>query len=88
MEKALYATGFNDVVFWHRYLAGNNPLERIWSRICVQYRFCAQWLYNRLNKLRGRMTAAEIKSFEKGVRDGWQWLKTEEYQKLSPVLEE
>lgn len=85
MEKALYATGFNDVVFWHRFLSGENPLERFWSRLCIGYRFAAQGLYYRLNKLRGRMTAEEIRAFENGVHAGWTWLKSPEYQMLPSV---
>lgn len=85
MEKALYATGFNDVVFWHRFLSGEKLLERIWSKLCIRYRFAAQGLYYRLNKLRGRMTAEEIRAFESGVRAGWTWLDSPEYQALPPV---
>ena len=88
MEKALYATGFNDVVFWHRFLSGETPLEKAWSRLCIRYRFAAQGLYYRLNKLRGRMTAEEIQAFESGVRAGWKWLGSEEYRDLPPVLED
>ena len=88
MEKALYATGFNDVVFWHRFLSGEKLPEQLWSRLCIRYRLAAQWLYHRLNKLRGRMTPGEIKAFESGVRAGWEWLDSESYRKLAPVLEE
>lgn len=87
MEKALYATGFNDVVFWHRYLSGTALPERLWSRICICYRFTMQRLYYRLNKRRGRMTAEEIAAFESGIADGWAWLDTEEYQKLPALME-
>lgn len=88
MEKALYATGFNDVVFWHRYLSREKLLEKCWSCLCIRYRFGTQWLYNRLNKLRGRMSAEEIKAFENGVRAGWKWLDSEEYKNLPSILEE
>ena len=87
MEKALYATGFNDVVFWHRYLAGDNLIERAWSWLCIKYRFSAQWIYNRLNKVRGRMTQNEINAFERGIHAGWEWLKSEEYQTLPSIME-
>lgn len=87
MEKALYATGFNDVVFWHRYLRGNNVVERIWSRICIHYRFFAQWVYNRLNKLRHRITNVEIEAFEMGIKDGWKYLKTKDYKSIPSIME-
>lgn len=88
MEKALYATGFNDVVFWHRFLSGKKPMERIWSKLCIRYRLGTQWLYNRLNKLRGRMSAEEIGAFERGLAAGWEWLDSETYKNLPSILEE
>lgn len=87
-EKALYATGFNDVVFWHRFLSGKSFPERIWSRLCIQYRLGTQWLYNRLNKLRGRMTMEEIRAFESGITAGWAWLDSGEYKNLPSILED
>ena len=88
LEKALYATGFNDVVFWHRFLSGKTLPEKCWSRLCIGYRFGAQSVYNRLNLLRGRMTREEMDAFRRGVKAGWLWLKSEDYQALAPVLEE
>lgn len=88
MEKAQYATGFNDVVFWHRFLSGGKPIAHLWSGLCIRYRLLTQKLYNRLNRLRGRTTVEETAAFAAGVKAGWAWLKTEEYQKLPSVLEE
>lgn len=88
MEKAMYATGFNDVVFWHRFLSGKKPMERIWSKQCIRYRLGTQWLYNRLNRLRRRMSAEEIGAFERGLAAGWEWLNSETYKNLPSILEE
>lgn len=88
MERALYATGFNDVVFWHRFLSGEKPLEKCWSLLCVSYHLNTQALYNRLNLLRGRMTQKEMDAFRWGVKDGWAWLKSEGYRNLPLILEE
>ena len=88
MEKALYATGFNDVVFWHRFLSGERTLEKYWSRLCIGYRFAAQGLYNRLNLLRGRMTRQELEAFRQGVKAGWQWLESADYRSLPAVMED
>lgn len=87
MEKALYATGFNHVVFWHRFLRGDKRLTQIWSRICIHYRLGMQRLYNRLNKLRGRMSQEEVTAFAQGIKAGWEWLRSEEYRSLPLVLE-
>ena len=88
MENALYASGFNDVVFWHRYLKGHNFFEQIWSKLCIHYRFFTQWFYNRLNKFRSRMTDSEIKAFESGIKDGWKWIKTDEYKSIPSIMED
>lgn len=88
MVKALYATGFNDVIFWHRFLSGGHLPERIWSRICIRYRLAAQRLYNALNLLRRKMTQEEVQAFASGVQAGWEWLNTEEYRALPSVTEE
>lgn len=86
-ERVFLASGFNHVVFWHRFLSGGNAFKRLWSKLCIRYRLGTQHLYHRLNLLRGRMTAEEITAFESGVRAGWQWLNTDEYKSLPSVLE-
>lgn len=87
-EKIFYASGFNYVVFWHRFLSGERCMEKLWSRLCIHYRLGTQGLYNQLNRLRGRITVEEIKAFECGVRAGWEWLDSEEYKNLPSILEE
>lgn len=81
-EKAMYATGFNKVVFWHRFLRGG-----AWSSLCIRYRLAAEKLYKRLNLLRGRNTKAEFDAFYDGIQAGWDWLKSEEYRKLPNIRE-
>lgn len=88
MEKTLYATGFNKVVFWHRFLSGKSFPERLWSCVCIRYHLAAQHVYFLLNILRGRMSKEEYSAFFKGVRDGWQWIETEEYRVLPSLTEE
>lgn len=88
MRKALYASGFNKVVFWHRFLSGSHHCEKIWSKFCIVFRLNSQKLYNRLNKLRGRTTEDEVQAFDKGVADAWLWVRTAEYDKLPSILEE
>lgn len=86
-EKIMYATGFNDVVFWHRFLRDDNWLEYIWSRLCINYRLNAQKIYNLLNKLRNRITAEELQAFKEGIRAGWMWIEAEEYRDLPSIME-
>lgn len=84
-EQVYRATGFNHVVFWHRFLLGKNMLQKLWSRGCIHYRLTAEKLYFRLNILRGRMTHQELSAFTEGIREGWNWIKTDEYRALPPV---
>ena len=55
MERALYATGFNDVVFWHRFLSGS-----LWSSVCFHYRLVAEALYQHFNLYRKRRTQSYL----------------------------
>lgn len=87
-EKVLYANGFNKVVFWHRFLSGKHFGEKLWSRVCIGFRFAAERVYNQLNRLRGRTSAEECKAFRNGIRAGWSWIKTEEYYALPALTEE
>lgn len=86
-ETVMYASGFNNVVFWHRFLRGHNMLERVWSLNCIKYRIFSQKLYNRINLWRKRNTTDEIAAYDKGTNDAWDWVKTEEYRSLNPVME-
>lgn len=86
-EKVMYATGFNIVVFWHRFLRGNGCLNCLWGKLCINYRIVSQRIYNRLNVLRGRTTSKEAKSFAEGIHTAWEWVETKEYKDLPHVME-
>lgn len=86
-EKVMYATGFNIVVFWHRFLRGNNCLVRIWSEFCINYRIITQKIYNRFNVLRNRMTLDEAVAFTTGTNAAWKWITTKEYNDLPDIME-
>lgn len=85
-ETTYYAIGFNDVVFWHRFLSGTHGMEKLWSALCIRYFFLMQKGYYLLNCLRHRMTKEENKAFAKGVDAGWKWLTSEEYKSLPKVV--
>ena len=84
-EQFYYATGFNHVVFWHRFLRDGNLMQRLWSRVCIHYRLVAEKLYFRLNLIRDRMTSEELSAFTEGTLEGWGWIETDEYRALPPV---
>lgn len=83
LERAMYATGFNNVVFWHRYLSGG-----LWSKICILFRLTAQQVYNRINLMRKNLSIAEARAFDAGTKAGWAWLNTDEYKNLPKIIKE
>lgn len=87
-EKVMYAIGFNNVVFWHRFLKDNGCMSGLWSKVCINYRIMTQKIYNRLNVWRNRVSSDEINAFNAGTCAAWDWLKTEEYKNLPPIMED
>lgn len=87
-EKVMYATGFNNVVFWHRFLRDDNCMSGLWSRVCINYRITTQKVYNRLNVWRNRLSIDEVNAFDAGTCAAWNWLNTEEYKSLPPITED
>lgn len=86
-EKVEYASGFNTVIFWHRFLyARERNLGKIWCRICLSYRIFMQKQFNQLNCVRGKMTQKEQQAFSNGVAAGVAWIQSDEYRHIPPVL--
>lgn len=84
-EHVFYGTGFNTIVFWHRFLSEGNCVKKAWSKICINYRIISQKFYNSLNRLRNKITSEDQKAFNKGVADGWKWISSTEYKQLPSV---
>lgn len=85
-ERVEYSSGFNTVVFWHRFLFMQAPgIRKQWCRICLFYRVYSQRLFNLVNRIRGRLTKAESNAFVSGVSAGKRWILSEEYTRL-PAL--
>ncbi len=84
--KAPFATGFNTVVFWHRFVYSQCRTipEKLWAKLCIRYHIFAWSLFGLLNRLRGR-SASGNPTFHDGIRAGWEWIKSEEYAALPPV---
>jgi hypothetical protein len=85
MERARFATGFNTVIFWHRFLFGGTFPQKIWSVLCIHYRLATERIYFCINVLRSRMPGRDANAFNSGVRAGWAWIKSKEYQSLPPI---
>lgn len=85
-EKVAFASGFNTVVFWHRFLysPANTP-GRLWCKTCLEYGLVMQRLWNQFNCMRGKATAASARAYQEGARAGKVWVASEEYAKLPPI---
>lgn len=84
--RAPFASGFNTVVFWHRFIysqSGSLP-GKLWAKLCIHYHIFAQFLLGMLRRLRGGVSTGNP-TFRDGVRAGWQWIESEEYAALPPV---
>ena len=84
----LYSLTFNRVVFWHRFIysQASNVFPKAAAWIAFQHRM----LWDRLRELasvaRKRMTSRDYATSVQGYRDGWKYLKSEEYRSLPPII--
>ena len=83
--RVSYASGFNTVVFWHRFVLGSCRTlpEKIRARLCFQYHLLMTDIFYLLSDLRRH--TSNRKNTRKGIRAGWAWIKGEEYAALPPV---
>lgn len=86
--KASFAGGFNKVVFWHRFIYSQctNPVEKLWSRVCIGYLLLARYGFELVKRLRNG-AKTQYPTFRMGVHAGWQWIQSTEYKALPPVRE-
>lgn len=87
-QPVLFASCFNRVVFWHRYVFSlqNNLHGRIWSKLAFGYRLLWIYLYDCMDLARKRLTPEEFAVKRDGVRQGWNYIKSEEYRNLPPIV--
>lgn len=88
-KKVEYANGFNTVVFWYRFLYDQaGQWSRIWCKVCLNYRLCAQKLFNTIKFWCGRMTEDERKAFVEGIKAAKNWVHSDEYRSIPPIQHE
>lgn len=86
-EKVAYASGFNTVVFWHRFLySQSGAWDKVWCRICLRYYFIMQGAFHQMNRFRGKMLKEECEAFYDGIRKGESWIQSKEYVELPPIF--
>lgn len=84
-----YSTGFNRVVFWHRFIWSieDSKGKKAFDRICFAYHMATGKLYSKLNILRKKKLPEEDVVYWCGLSDGWSFVKSKEYQQLPNVVE-
>lgn len=84
---ALYATTFNRVVFWHRFIYSmqNNVVRKGQARVAFCYRM--QWMrfWDYVSVFRKRLTSEEYEILRKGYLDGWKYIESDEYKSLPAI---
>lgn len=80
--------GFTRAVLWHRffYLQSRGP-EKLWAVLCFAYRTVFQSLTDLVRCIAGKRPFAEVKAYIEGTAVGLNWVKTDEYQGMPPLLE-
>lgn len=82
-----YSRCFNRFIFWHRfiYTQQNSVWKKFASRCAWNYRLLWEHIYEVLNVLRGRITSEEYHHIQRAWREGREYVKSAEYQKLPRV---
>ncbi len=83
----MFSTGFNRVVFWHRfiYCKQRNVFQKGWARLCVHYYLMWLFIFDIYDLLRKGITWNEFLVKRNGYKSGWKYTKSDEYKKLPPV---
>ena len=83
----VYASAFNRVVFWHRFILTQQ--KTIWGRITahIAFSYFRLWhaAWNKMKVSRGRMTKEDFDTCRQGYADGKKYLSQKEYLDLPPV---
>jgi GT2 family glycosyltransferase len=84
-----YASTYNRVVFWHRFIYSMQPnlFLKLYSRVCFGYYMTMLLAFDLLSVVRKKITLDDISIKRKGYFDGWKYLKSQEYRNLPPIRE-
>ena len=83
-SAASYSATFNRVIFWNRFIGSlqKGVFRKTLSFVAFEYRMRWLLLWNQVNVWRHKMSQADQRLAEKGYRDGWRYIQTEEYKNL------
>lgn len=79
--------GFTRTVLWHRYFyRQSSALEKPWTALCMIYRVLFQSATDLARCLLGQRSFASVKAYIEGTFLALQWIRSEEYKKLPPLV--
>lgn len=87
-ETASYASAFNMIVFWHRFIYKGSIFKKFLCKICFKYRLFAVSILNYTNYKRGKQKYEVYEASKQGRRDAQRWIKSYEYMSLGNVYRE
>ena len=87
--RVALATGFNRIVFWHRFVFTQAPgfLHAAAACWAVGHRYVCSWLWCGMGILRRRRTVQDLRQEFRGLRAGLGYIRSREYRELPPVRE-
>ena len=79
----------NRIIFWHRFIYSmeQTAIGKIWARLCFAYRMAWLRLWALIDWVRGRNHREDVCLIFQSCKDGWDYLKSEEYAALPAVCE-
>lgn len=85
--KLIYSEYRNKLIFWHRfiYTPEKNLGLKVWSLVCILYVYVIQFLNALLRYVRGQKR--ESNAYFRGLRDGYAFIRSEEYRKIPAIGE-
>ena len=85
----IYSLSYNRIVFWHRFIfcMQSNALLKCWAAICFNYRQIMEWGFDFISVARRKLSKNDWKMSRKGSRDGWKYIKSNEYLKIPDLNE-
>lgn len=86
----IYSLNYNRIVFWHRFIfcMQSNVLLKCWAVICFKYRQIMEYGFDFMSVVRRKLSKNDWKMSRKGSRDGWKYIKSNEYLKIPNLNEQ
>lgn len=87
-KPVLFSTGYNRVVFWHRFIYSQQAgvVAKIWTFVCFIYFLTWQFVFDIFGLIRQRFTGNDFRIKYRGYIEGWKYVRSMEYRRLPSVI--